>query len=67
MNDTDDIETDRIDVDRIEVARRAHEIERRIGRDAWAYAARWAEDAARENRQDAAAFWRAVSVSLKPR
>lgn len=55
------------EVDWIEVDRGAHELELRHGRNAFTYAAKLAEKAERAGDPAAAAFWRAVSVSLAPR
>ena len=54
-------------VDYIEVGREAHQLASTYGRDAWIYAGRWEKLAAEEGKFEEAAFWRAVSVSLKPR
>lgn len=55
------------DVDYIEVGRQAHQLESTHGRDAWMYARRYAEEAARREKSEEAAFWRAVQHSLEPR
>ena len=55
------------DVDWTEVNRQAHQLSSSHGRDAWRYAERWAEAAARQAKPDEAAFWGAVAAALKPR
>jgi hypothetical protein len=54
-------------VDYIEVGREAHRLASTYGQHAWIYADRWGKLAADEGKSEKAAFWRAVSVSLKPR
>jgi hypothetical protein len=54
-------------VDYIEVDREAHRLASVYGQDAWIYAGRWEKLATDEGKLEEAAFWRAVSASLKPR
>jgi hypothetical protein len=55
------------EIDWIAVGREAHELELRHGRNAFAYAAKLAEEAKRAADPSASAFWHAVSASLAPR
>lgn len=53
--------------DYIEVGRAAHDLSDRHGRNAFGYAERCAEQAARAGDVEAATFWKAVAMSLKLR
>jgi hypothetical protein len=55
------------DVDYVEVSREAHQLASTYGRNAWIYAGRWEKLAADAGKLEEAAFWRAVSASLRPR
>ena len=54
-------------VDYVEVSRTAHQLEIDHGPDAFVYAARLSMEAEAAGKLDAAAFWKAVAASLRPR
>jgi hypothetical protein len=55
------------EVDYVEVGRKAHELDRAHGGNAYLYAARLAEEAHAEGEAEEYAFWKAVEANLKPR
>ena len=58
---------ERLKVDLVEVLRVAHQLIIDHGPSAYLYAARLGREADAEGKADEAAFWRAVSASLRPR
>jgi hypothetical protein len=67
MDDMEEKSTPSSGIDWIEVGRASHRLGERHGAEAWRHAARFANEADAIGDREQAAFWRAVSASIRPR